>query len=81
LKHGLNDMADKGELSISINTEGQNILIIIADNGKPFPDELNIGYGLQSTYDKLTLLYGDNYQLHIANVPQKQIKIMIPAAI
>ncbi len=79
LKHGLNDMASNGELKISINKEGQNIIICIADNGKPFPAELNMGYGLQSTYEKLTLLYGENYQVQIINAPEKQIRIIIPA--
>ncbi len=79
LKHGLNDMAGNGELKVSIEVNGENISIIIADNGKPFPAELNMGYGLQSTYDKLTLLYGENYQVQIVNTPQKQIKIKIPA--
>jgi len=78
LKHGLNDMPGKGELKISVNRDGTNIVICVADNGKPFPDELDIGYGLQSTYDKLTLLYGENYQVQIANSPRKQIRILIP---
>jgi LytS/YehU family sensor histidine kinase len=79
LKHGLNDMAKDGELKIDIGMMGANILIAITDNGKPFPAELNMGYGLQSTYDKLTLLYGENYQVQIVNSPQKQIRIEIPA--
>jgi len=79
LKHGLNQLATNGELEISITRDSENIAIIIADNGKPFPAELNMGYGLQSTYDKLTLLYGENYQVQILNAPQKQVKILIPA--
>lgn len=79
LKHGLNDMAKDGELKIDISVNEGNILIAIADNGKPFPAELNLGYGLQSTYDKLTLLHGENYQVQIVNSPQKQIRIAIPA--
>ena len=81
LKHGLNDMAQNGELKISIKKEGDSIAIAITDNGKPFPVELDMGYGLQSTYDKLTLLYGENYQVQIANSPEKQIRILIPAAL
>jgi len=79
LKHGLNDMAKNGELKIGISVKGAIISIAITDNGKPFPAELNIGYGLQSTYDKLTLLYSENYQVQIVNTPQKQIRIEIPA--
>jgi len=81
LKHGLNDMASNGVLKISIKKDGDNIAIAITDNGKPFPTELNMGYGLQSTYDKLALLYGENYQVQIANAPEKQIRILIPAAL
>ena len=78
LKHGLNDLANDGKLKISINRHGEYIMIAITDNGKPFPKELNLGYGLQSTYDKLALLYGENYQVQILNTPEKQIRISIP---
>jgi two-component system LytT family sensor kinase len=79
LKHGLNELATNGELKVSITMDKENIVIAIVDNGKPFPTELDMGYGLQSTYDKLTLLYGENYQVQITNSPEKQVKIIIPA--
>ncbi|GAB3922965.1 sensor histidine kinase [Mucilaginibacter myungsuensis] len=78
LKHGLNNKASDGRLEILIDTDGTEIFITIADNGQPFPDDINMGYGLQSTYDKLALLYGEDYRLHISNLPQKHIKITIP---
>ena len=78
LKHGLNDMASNGSLKISITRHANNIVIVIADNGKPFPAELNMGYGLQSTYAKLALLYNENYQVQIINTPEKQVRILIP---
>jgi two-component system LytT family sensor kinase len=81
LKHGLNNKADNGELKINIRKDENTITISIADNGKPFPAELNVGYGLQSTYDKLALLYGENYQVQLINSPEKQIRILIPAEI
>ncbi len=79
LKHGLNDKASNGELKINIKRNENTITISIADNGKPFPAELNMGYGLQSTYDKLALIYGENYQVQIINSPEKQVRILIPA--
>jgi len=81
LKHGLNDMAANGELKISLHRAGEKVAITITDNGKPFPAELDMGYGLQSTYDKLALLYGENYQVQITNSPEKQVRILIPATI
>lgn len=78
LKHGLNDMISGGILKLEIIKEGNEIILIVADNGKPFPTELNSGYGLQSTYDKLQLLYGDKYSLQLLNQPEKQIRISVP---
>ncbi|GAB3909117.1 sensor histidine kinase [Mucilaginibacter boryungensis] len=79
LKHGLNNKPDDGILQVLVDKDGNNIVISIADNGVPFPDDMNMGYGLQSTYDKLGLLYGDNYSIQLTNVPHKNIKITIPA--
>lgn len=78
LKHGLNDMVKDGELKLKVEVSDNNLLLMILDNGKPFPDELNSGYGLQSTYEKLQLLYPNNYEIQIMNGLQKQIKITLP---
>ncbi|WP_160292145.1 sensor histidine kinase [Pedobacter lusitanus] len=77
LKHGLKNVADHGLLRIEIHKAAQ-ITISIIDNGIPFPEELETGYGLQSTYEKLQLLYNDDYEVQILNQPVKQIKIIIP---
>ena len=77
LKHGLKDVLNNGILKITIQITEQ-LEIRIADNGVPFPDELEIGYGLQSTYDKLNLLYDKDYEVHIINQPEKQITIKVP---
>ncbi len=78
LKHGLNDMIKGGELKLEIKVLDDKLILMILDNGKPFPEELNAGYGLQSTYEKLQLLYPNNYEIQIINEPQKQIKITLP---
>lgn len=78
LKHGLNDMISGGVLKLEIKSELNDVILVIADNGKAFPTELNSGYGLQSTYEKLQLLYGDKYSLQILNNPKKQIRISVP---
>jgi LytS/YehU family sensor histidine kinase len=78
LKHGLKDATQDGLLTVSITGDEKTLVVTVADNGIPFPDELNIGYGLQSTYDKLELLYGEGYEIKISNVPEKSIKIIIP---
>ena len=78
LKHRLKDVILNAELKIRIGKKAGRLVIGISDNGAAFPDELNIGYGLQSTYDKLNLLYGSDYELQLLNKPVKQIEIQIP---
>ena len=79
VKHGLKNVLEEGKLCLELLVHNAEIIIKIADNGMPFPEMLEIGYGLQSTYDKLNLLYGDKYQLQLINSPSKHILIQIPA--
>jgi len=79
LKHGLKDVVDHALLRIAIEKK-DGLVISVSDNGVPFPEDLEIGYGLQSTYDKLELLYPDQYEVQITNQPIKQIRIQIPLA-
>jgi len=78
LKHGVHDMISGGILKLEIRLLADEIILIVADNGKSFPTELNSGYGLQSTYEKLQLLCGDKYSLQLLNQPEKQIRISVP---
>ncbi len=78
LKHGLKDVRDQGEIKVIVAKNGHQLELYIYDNGIPFPTELEAGYGMQSTFDKLQLLYKDNYDLQINNSPKKHIKIAIP---
>ncbi|SEL51365.1 sensor histidine kinase [Parapedobacter koreensis] len=78
LKHGLKDVTENGLLDVQLKRQGGRLLIVVSDNGQPFPDELKAGYGLQSTYDKLQLLYGEDYQVSLLNSPHKQLTISIP---
>lgn len=79
LKHGLSKT--QGIIKVSILNQPDYLELKVHDNGTPFPKELNSGYGLQSTFDKLSLLYQQNYELHILNQPEKQIRITIPKSV
>ena len=78
LKHGLKDVRNNGEIKVKLVKNEQHLELFIYDNGIAFPAELEAGYGLQGTFDKLQLLYKDNYDLQINNSPEKHIKISIP---
>ena len=78
LKHGLSHVASHGRLSVTIEKLDGMMEISVCDNGMPFPDELSTGYGLESTYEKLNLLYPDNFEVQMINMPEKFIRIRIP---
>ena len=78
MKHGLKDTYENGFLAVNVRQSAQHINISVIDNGIPFPNELIAGYGLQSTFDKLKLLYPNQHEIEMINQPVKQIKITIP---
>ena len=78
LKHGLNHTQKDGLLRIKIEEINDHIKIYIHDNGEPFPTEMLAGYGLQSTNDKLILLYGADWKMNYTNSPEKHMEIIIP---
>lgn len=78
LKHGLKDTYQNGLLEVKVTQNHSRLEILVMDNGVPFPDELVAGYGLQSTFDKLALLYPEQHDIELINQPLKHIKITIP---
>lgn len=79
IKHGINKLKLDGEIKISITQTANQLYISIHDNGPAFDSNFMIGYGLQSTYDKLNLLYPENHEIQINNGTYKEILLIIPA--
>lgn len=77
LKHGIAKLADKGELNLVVSTEKEQIKIVIGDNGPAFSESLASGYGLQSTREKLELLFPSNADFYFENAPKKQLVITL----
>lgn len=80
LKHGLKYNAANGRLAVDVFAEVADLVIQVADNGQPFASDLVLGYGLQSTFDKIQLLYGAHGKVELINSPQKMVQIKIPLA-
>lgn len=78
LKHGLKNKETGGLLRVNIADKNDRMVITIYDNGIPFPADLLVGYGLQSTNDKLNLLYGEDWKMNYTNTPEKKIDIELP---
>jgi sensor histidine kinase YesM len=77
VKHGLKATGKLTEINIEVKKENEGMILIVADNGPAFPDELSPGYGVKSIYDKMDLLFPGNYEIHFSNQPVKQVSIHI----
>ncbi len=76
IKHGTSKIT-KGLIKLLISLSEDELFIIVFDNGPNFPENINSGYGLKSTVDKLDLLYGNAYSFKILNKPEKRIEICL----
>jgi len=57
VKHGVSSMQDKGAVSVSFVKDGNNLLVLVTDNGVGFPADKNSGgFGLKLTRDRIKLL-------------------------
>ncbi|MFI2742150.1 sensor histidine kinase [Zhouia sp. PK063] len=77
IKHGLNELEEKGIIIIDIQLKNENLEISVYDNGPDFPEGIVSGYGLQSIYDILHLSYENNALLNWENTPKKRVYIAI----
>lgn len=77
IKHGVSKITEQGVIKIKIEKNDHQLFIRVFDNGPRFTDELIFGYGLQNIFDKLTLVYKDNYTIRFVNEIEKHIEIGI----
>ena len=86
LEHGL-DLKEEGEkiLRLSFLEEGDNVLIVVEDNGEGMEQEKAEslvtyqakGYGLKNVNDRICLLYGDSYAIRIFSAAGKGTRVEI----
>jgi sensor histidine kinase YesM len=77
VKHGLKATGQVTSIILEIKSEGDGIIVNVADTGPQFPTDLNPGYGVKSVYDKLDLLFPEKYEIHFSNQPRKQVSVKI----
>ncbi|MDE5423528.1 histidine kinase [Ancylomarina sp. DW003] len=78
VKHGVSVIQEKGIIQLEISKQEENLLVRVFDNGPDFPNMPISGYGLQSLYEKLELLYGESAKISWENQPDKNICIRLP---
>lgn len=77
IKHGIARLAEQGCIRVSIFEREGWLQLCVHDNGPPFPETMEAGYGIRSIQDKLKLLYGDDARLELKNEPFKSVNIHI----
>jgi LytS/YehU family sensor histidine kinase len=77
IKHGFEQSQGICQLHLKAWTAAQDpyLTISVSDNGKPFPEDLRPGFGLQSLQDKLRLLFPQQHEVIFQNHPSKQLII------
>ena len=77
VKHGLKATGQMTDIRLTVSRTEKGMVVRIADTGPQFPAELNPGYGVKSVYDKLDLLFPDNYDMYFSNKPIKEVSLYI----
>ncbi|HAD96634.1 MAG TPA: hypothetical protein DCG19_04460 [Cryomorphaceae bacterium] len=74
IKHGTSKVKH-GKLTFEASRNANDLILRFYDNGPPFPENFAQGYGLQSTYEKLELLFKGQYDITFHNGENKYVQI------
>lgn len=73
VKHGI-EPDGKGRIRVKIEGDDSKLVISVEDSGKPFPDPIEGGYGLQNVQDNLELLFPNRHTIELKNATDTQAK-------
>ncbi len=76
IKHGMKGNIDSLYIKVSFFASDSRLVISVKDDGTPFPKNIIPGYGIQSVYDKLDLLFPGKYQIEL-RTKEKEFRIEI----
>lgn len=77
IKHGISKITENGVVKVNVESEDGWLKLSVHDNGPDFPEDLLSGYGIQSVYDKLNLLYPEGHEVRFAGGKEKSINISL----
>ncbi|MFM2393751.1 MAG: hypothetical protein RLZZ546_1733 [Bacteroidota bacterium] len=77
IKYGFNAISKNINIILEIKHDETGLSLNVYDSGRPFNQQLNSGFGLQSVIRKLELTYGERQSLQLINEPTKHISIKI----
>jgi two-component system, LytTR family, sensor kinase len=77
VKHGIRDPDLRRDIKIIVSGDTRKFKIIVRDNGEPFPENIQMGYGLKNISDKMAWYYPSSHSIFFENSPFKQVVISI----
>ena len=86
--HGLNGLVDDGEILVSVQEDGEDILFTVRDNGSGMTDEQiaaimqkeqsdRAGIGIKNVNDRLKIYFGPAYGIRIESEPDEGTCVFI----
>lgn len=86
--HGIEPLIDEGEISISVKPDGEDILMIVSDNGvgmtKEQVSELlrkersdSTGIGIKNVNDRIKIYFGESYGIKVESELDEGTKIYV----
>ena len=78
IKYGFNAANQTVSLTITLHAHKDQLHIGVYDEGKPFDETIQHGFGLHSLNRKLELLYDGAFVLQFVNSPKKHVFLQLP---
>ena len=85
--HGINGLVDEGEIVIRIESQGDDILATVEDNGVGMEKEQidaifrrsdsKSGIGIKNVNDRLKIWFGEAYGITIESVPDEGTRVIV----
>jgi two-component system, LytTR family, sensor kinase len=73
IKHGFTGHRNALQIGINVHKQSNGLQIEVTDNGTPFKEAMQMGYGLNGIQQKLQLLYPQRHKLSFSNSPKQII--------
>lgn len=77
IKHGMKGNITELIIHISFAASDATLTLSVKDNGMPFSKDFIPGYGIQSVYEKLNLLYPHHYNVELITEPEKDFRVYL----
>lgn len=77
IKHGMKGNSTLLNVSVVFAISDSVLIISVEDNGAPYHDDFIVGYGIQSVYEKLDLLFPEQYRIELSRVEEKEFRIYL----